>query len=138
MDRRFIVATRPARKSTPAPKPIVRVRTEPKQYLMRGADEIPEHWEAASRDDVHGGLLKAITTLSKLAEAATDTPEALQLRRAEKACRRALEHLIGGFSRPYVEPKAKRWKLMVEAGRQRYRETQGARKNPHSRKASPA
>jgi hypothetical protein len=105
---------------------------------MRGADEIPEHWEAASRDDVHGRLLRAITTLGKLATEAKNTAEARRLRYAEKACRRALEHLIGGFSRPYIEPKAEQWKLMVEAGRKRYRKLHGKLKDPHSRNASPA
>jgi len=83
---------------------------------MRGADEIPEHWEAASGDDVHGGLLRAIAALGKLSTEARNTTEFRRLRHAEKACKRALEHLIGGFSRSYMEPKAARWKLMVRAG----------------------
>lgn len=109
------MAARTARKRKSAPTPMARARTVPKQYLMRGADEIPEHWEAASCDDVHGGLLRAITALGKLSIEARNTTEFRRLRHAEKACKRALEHLIGGFSRSYMEPKAERWKLLVGA-----------------------
>ena len=96
----------------------------PKDHLTRGIDQIPDDWEFVSCDYAIRALDRALTTLSRLADAAKasgDTIAARELRRTETACLRALQHIVGSFDRAHIEPRAKRWAELVASRGERPR-----------------